>query len=185
MTDAIRFSTLTERQRECLRLYWTCRSYDAVAYEIGKSSETVKDHLRKARQHLGAASSMEAAHLFAVHEARATPHQRVPPTGVAAEPQFDGADGLGPDRLPVDTWPAIEDPRLRMNDAGAGHPPPPWGQRSDLDVYSLKDRLPPTLANVLLAGAMVALIIFAAWAATLVVAQFSPAFFRTINHIHS
>jgi DNA-binding CsgD family transcriptional regulator len=58
--------SLTPRQRACLRGVWDRQRVDAVAANLGISPRTVEEHLRAARERLGATSSLDAARITAI-----------------------------------------------------------------------------------------------------------------------
>lgn len=60
--------SLSEAQRECLRLIATGLELKEVAREIGISPNAVVERLRNARRTLGVGTSREAARLFAAYE---------------------------------------------------------------------------------------------------------------------
>lgn len=62
--------SLTDRERECLRLIEPGFEEKRVADHLGISHHTVKVHLRAARGKLRVATSVEAAQLLAAHEGR-------------------------------------------------------------------------------------------------------------------
>lgn len=76
MTDPI--DTLTEREKETLRLLLTGHDTKSMAAELGISVHTVNDRLREARRKLGVTSSKAAARLFAQREATTPPKNLAP-----------------------------------------------------------------------------------------------------------
>ncbi|MCT2399357.1 helix-turn-helix domain-containing protein [Novosphingobium mangrovi (ex Huang et al. 2023)] len=71
MTEGI--ETLSERERETLRLLLGGHDAKSIARELGLSVHTINERLREARKKLGVSSSREAARRLAESE-RATPH---------------------------------------------------------------------------------------------------------------
>ena len=62
---ATRGDPLTVRQLECLRGKWDRKLDKIIASEMGISQRAVEEHLRSARDRLGATSSVEAARIAA------------------------------------------------------------------------------------------------------------------------
>ena len=60
--------SLTEREKECLRLLLGGHEAKTAAAQLGLSVHTVNDHLRSARRKLGVSSSREAARILRVAE---------------------------------------------------------------------------------------------------------------------
>ncbi|NQX95949.1 MAG: helix-turn-helix transcriptional regulator, partial [Erythrobacter sp.] len=60
-----RFQSLTPRESDCLRLVLDHRTAKEMAIEIGISHHAVEKRLKRAREKLGATSSLEAARWFA------------------------------------------------------------------------------------------------------------------------
>src|SRR3954471_11168595 len=56
--------TLTERERQCLRLVFERLRPKEIGRELGISHHTVNGHLQQAMRKLGATSSLEAARLW-------------------------------------------------------------------------------------------------------------------------
>lgn len=61
-------SRLSERQKQCLRLFYANLSAKEIGLELGLSPHTVNEHLRDARKLLGVARSMEAARILVAAE---------------------------------------------------------------------------------------------------------------------
>lgn len=83
------FPSLTEREKECLRLVAQGRSAKRAAAELSIAPDTVYQHCKKAMKKLGAASSAQAAAMLLDHEAGRHPQDR----GPQAEPLPELADG--------------------------------------------------------------------------------------------
>lgn len=82
--DSSGLARLTERQRQCLRLFHANLEVKEIANRLGLSPHTVNEHLRDARKLLGVDRSMQAARLLAEAEGDNRP---VPePFGVADAP---------------------------------------------------------------------------------------------------
>nr|QQZ51419.1 helix-turn-helix transcriptional regulator [Phenylobacterium glaciei] len=60
-----RFGTVTEREKETLRLLLNGHDAKSIAVALGLSVHTVNERLREARRKLGVSSSREAARLLA------------------------------------------------------------------------------------------------------------------------
>jgi DNA-binding CsgD family transcriptional regulator len=60
--------TLTEMQRQCLRLVILHFSSKDIARELNLSPHTVDNHVKAAMQKLGAVSRFEAARIYAAHD---------------------------------------------------------------------------------------------------------------------
>lgn len=52
---------LTDRQAECLRLFWSRKSAKEIGQELGISHHAVEKHLQACRERLGVQTSIEAA----------------------------------------------------------------------------------------------------------------------------
>ncbi|MEM6584629.1 MAG: sigma factor-like helix-turn-helix DNA-binding protein [Pseudomonadota bacterium] len=65
--DPSRFECLTARERECLRMVLDHRTAKEMALEVGVSHHAVEKRLKRAREKLGAATSLEAARWYAGH----------------------------------------------------------------------------------------------------------------------
>ena len=63
-----RLGLLNERQKQCLRLFYTNLEVKEIARELGLSPHTVNEHLRDARRILGLSRSMQAARLLVESE---------------------------------------------------------------------------------------------------------------------
>lgn len=63
-----RFDMLSERQKQCLRLYYANLEIKEIAARLSLSPNTVKEHLRDARRLLCVSRSMQAARIFVDHE---------------------------------------------------------------------------------------------------------------------
>lgn len=68
MKDANRFSKLTEREKEVLRLWLERKTAKEIAIELGVSHHAVEKRLKMARFKLGVASSLEAARILSEEE---------------------------------------------------------------------------------------------------------------------
>jgi DNA-binding CsgD family transcriptional regulator len=89
MTDSI--GSLTEREKETLRLLLAGHDAKSVAIELGLSVYTVNDRLREARRKLGVSSSKAAARLLASHEVAAPP-EKLAPQEIGSAPTPDRSD---------------------------------------------------------------------------------------------
>jgi DNA-binding CsgD family transcriptional regulator len=123
MADGV--ASLTDREREVLRLLLAGHTAKSTAAELDLSVHTVNDYLREARKKLGVASSREAARILAEQEEQ-TPQ---------SAPQNAAPEQIGI----ADTTPATDNPlpsatRDRRNRVtwiiGAGHPGTPATRRS-------------------------------------------------------
>ncbi|GLR48152.1 response regulator transcription factor [Sphingomonas astaxanthinifaciens] len=56
-------SLLTDRQTECLRLFWSRKSAKEIGQELGISHHAVEKHLQACRERLGVQTSVEAARM--------------------------------------------------------------------------------------------------------------------------
>lgn len=65
----VRFTDLSDRERECLRLVFQHKQSKEIARLFGLSKRTVDGYLDSARAKLGVASRVEAARLFHAYEA--------------------------------------------------------------------------------------------------------------------
>ncbi|MCW3796511.1 helix-turn-helix domain-containing protein [Sphingomonas sp. BN140010] len=84
---------LTSRQMECLERFWQRKNAKEIALELGISHETVEIHLKRCRQRLGTATSIDAARMvFGDHE-QVTVRPYYDPTGI---PAHDDPLQLGP-----------------------------------------------------------------------------------------
>lgn len=63
-----RLASLSERQREVLRLVSRDRNSKEIARELGLSDETVKNHIKAATRRLGVTSRFDAARLVRMQE---------------------------------------------------------------------------------------------------------------------
>lgn len=63
-----RLATLSDRQREILRLVSRDVNSKEIARELGLSDETVKNHIKAAMRRLGVSSRFDAARLLRMHE---------------------------------------------------------------------------------------------------------------------
>lgn len=61
-------NSLTETERQCLRLFWQHRRVAEVAQARGGSVNTVNNHLKSARAKLGVSDSLTAARMLAAIE---------------------------------------------------------------------------------------------------------------------
>lgn len=92
-----RLATLSERQREVLRLVSRDRNSKEIARELGLSDETVKNHVKAATRRLGVTSRFDAARLLRIQE-EDDPRVVIDPSrviAVAARPvteEVSGAD---------------------------------------------------------------------------------------------
>jgi DNA-binding CsgD family transcriptional regulator len=91
------FDRLSERQKQCLRLFYANLEIKEIAIELNLSPNTVKEHLRDARLMLHASRSMQAARLLIDHErdtqgvsppSRVGLERNLLEGGVATEPAF-------------------------------------------------------------------------------------------------
>ena len=94
MADGV--ASLTDREREVLRLLLAGHTAKSVAAELDLSVHTVNDYLREARKKLGVASSREAARILGEQEAEDPQHA----------PQNDAPEQIGM----ADAAPAVETP---------------------------------------------------------------------------
>lgn len=62
------FDRLSERQKQCLRLFYANLEIKEIGAELGVSPNTIREHLRDARQILQTNRSMHAARLLVDHE---------------------------------------------------------------------------------------------------------------------
>lgn len=85
--DRSRFSRVTEKQRECLRLIGRGLSAGEVASELGISESAVNERLRAARGVLAATSSRSAARMLQENEQHPydSPVDRISVVGEAAD----------------------------------------------------------------------------------------------------
>ncbi|MCW3798476.1 helix-turn-helix domain-containing protein [Sphingomonas sp. BN140010] len=98
---------LTSRQMECLERFWQRKNAKEIALELGISHETVEIHLKRCRQRLNTATSIDAARMvFGDHE-QVTVRPYYDPTGVSA---YDDPLQLGPDpTAPKSFWRAASE----------------------------------------------------------------------------
>lgn len=59
---------LSERQKQCLRLYYANYGIKEIGIELNLSTNTVNEHLRNSRRILGVDRSMQAARMLRRHE---------------------------------------------------------------------------------------------------------------------
>lgn len=78
-----RLASLSERQREVLRLVSRDRNSKEIARELGLSDETVKNHIKAATRRLGVSSRFDAARLVRVEE-QGDPRVVIDPSRVIA-----------------------------------------------------------------------------------------------------
>ena len=92
--------TLTERERQCLRLVFDRLRPKEIGRELGISHHTVNGHLQQAMRKLGATSSLEAARLVHAADRLAAPEKiagypfgvEFPPVSSNLSPSQLGAD---------------------------------------------------------------------------------------------
>lgn len=92
-----RLESLSERQREVLRLVSRDRNSKEIGRDLGLSDETVKNHIKAATRRLGVNSRFDAARLLRIHE-QGDPHVVIDPSRVIAipvQPANDGHRGVG------------------------------------------------------------------------------------------
>lgn len=80
-----RLASLSERQREVLRLVSRDRNSKEIGRELGLSDETVKNHIKAAIRRLGVSSRFDAARLLHLHE-QGDPQVVIDPSRVIAIP---------------------------------------------------------------------------------------------------
>jgi DNA-binding CsgD family transcriptional regulator len=78
-----RLASLSERQREVLRLVSRDRNSKEIARELGLSDETVKNHIKAATRRLGVNSRFDAARLVRLQE-QGDPRVVIDPSRVIA-----------------------------------------------------------------------------------------------------
>ena len=86
-------ATLSERQRECLRLVGRGMSSKEIALSVGLSPQTVDTYVKAAMARLGATNRREAARMLADAEARVPQLSESPSRAVDPSPtarQFEG-----------------------------------------------------------------------------------------------
>lgn len=89
-----RLASLSERQREVLRLVSRDRNSKEIARELGLSDETVKNHIKAATRRLGVSSRFDAARLLRLEE-QGDPRVVIDPSRVIAFPARKATDGDG------------------------------------------------------------------------------------------
>lgn len=92
-----RLESLSERQREVLRLVSRDRNSKEIGRDLGLSDETVKNHIKAATRRLGVSSRFDAARLLRIHE-QGDPQVVIDPSRVIAipvQPATDGHRGVG------------------------------------------------------------------------------------------
>lgn len=62
------FDRLSERQKQCLRLYYANYGIKEIGIKLNLSANTVNEHLRNSRRILGVNRSMQAARMLQRHE---------------------------------------------------------------------------------------------------------------------
>jgi DNA-binding CsgD family transcriptional regulator len=81
---------LTERQRQCLRGVLELKTAKEIGRELGLTHHMIEQHLKAARETLGAQDSRDAARIFASLEPKVEPYYGSPevsePTGQELEP---------------------------------------------------------------------------------------------------
>lgn len=91
------FTTLTPRERECLRGVRALLGSGQIARQLGIATGTVDAYLATAKVKLGARDRKHAALLFAEHESIATPqkvaYENLGLAGAGPSPAFDAATG--------------------------------------------------------------------------------------------
>ena len=107
---------LTSRQMECLERFWQRKNAKEIALELGISHETVEIHLKKCRQRLGTATSIDAARMvFGDHE-QVTVRPYYDPTGI---PAHGDALHLGPTPTAQQTFWRVASKQAPINRFGA------------------------------------------------------------------
>ena len=96
MTDAERIAQLTDRQKQCLRLYYASLEVKEIGAELGLSPNTVKKYLGEARQTLRTSRSIQAARLLVEYERDTWGIS--PPSRLAANVAIPD-DGEAPERI--------------------------------------------------------------------------------------
>ena len=92
--------TLTERERQCLRLVFERLRPKEIGRELGISHHTVNGHLQQAMRKLGATSSIEAARLVHAAERLATPEKITGyPLGVEFSPVSSSLSSSQPEEV--------------------------------------------------------------------------------------
>jgi len=150
--EANKLDLLTPSEKKTLRQLLVDHDQKAVARTLGLSPETVKTHLRNAREKCGYASSFALARALIAHE-RSTPFQGIPPKG--GGPDGDVAGRFAP--------PDAKAPAVHHDDE----------LREERTVFTFTDRCdhaPPArsesdktiaLKRLLLVGALVLILIVA------------------------
>ncbi|MDR7116257.1 DUF4019 domain-containing protein [Caulobacter sp. BE254] len=98
--------TLSEREKETLRLLLKGHDAKSIAVALGLSVHTVNERLREARRKLGVGSSRAAARLLAQMEAQHPNFLEDMELGVAAAPARGGEPGASTRRRRVGHWTA-------------------------------------------------------------------------------
>lgn len=86
--------SLTDAEKRVLRTVLVERNQKAVASVLGLKPETVKTHLRNAREKCGAISSYDLARVLAAHDDGPTPFQGIPRREVETREPEDGIPAL-------------------------------------------------------------------------------------------
>ena len=87
-TDAS-IETLTDREREVLRLLLAGHTAKSAASELDLSVHTINDYLREARRKLGVSSSREAARILGEQDSEAPQNRAPDEIGMGADTQHD------------------------------------------------------------------------------------------------
>ena len=128
--------SLTPTERRVLRLVLTEREHKVVALKLGLSPETVKSHLRNAREKCGASTSFSLARALADHESAPPPAWGIPSQGGDAflpgaanfgEPEDVGGkalEGVAEQRMPFE-FDAADAPRASITVEKTGRGPTP------------------------------------------------------------
>ncbi|EGF92344.1 bacterial regulatory protein, luxR family protein [Asticcacaulis biprosthecium C19] len=146
--------TLSERQKQVLRLVAQNHQAKEIARLLGISESTVKTHMEEGRRRLGIATSREAARYLAAQESASAPVAPLPPqggypSGSMDQPATDAAVSSEAEPLPVrppDTLPQTFAERLRR-----------LSHLQWLGLMLLTAILIPLIAGVLLASVTVLL----------------------------
>lgn len=104
--DGIRFQSLTEAQRACLRRVFQHMTSKDIARELGISPHTVDQRLRVAARALGVAGRVEAARLLAHYEGLTPDVYQQPayqaPAVAPAEPPASVTEATAGEQHPVE-----------------------------------------------------------------------------------
>ncbi|MCA1749583.1 MAG: helix-turn-helix transcriptional regulator [Parasphingopyxis sp.] len=133
------FDSLSEEQRDCLRMVFEHMTSKDIARRLGISHHTVDQRIKTAMRLLDAPSRVEAARMLARHENRHRPL-------VYQSPEIESPPSDRPDRTPIHQQGtptghagyAIHEARAEFAfrpESFIGRPfasPRPWGARNDL-----------------------------------------------------